>query len=186
MKILLKFYPAILIIIFILSCNFSAKLSNPLINSYYTYPINESPYPKSFMQIAAFSSEKAYLTDLESIEEFKAAHSNASFFLPRDKEDFFKEKFSEAVKNDNEKNSSNIIVEQITEDKQRIEVHIVGSKSSGITKYEATDREIFPLTYAELNLGSAFYLVLTSLICGGLGCVIFNYFFKKFINAKAA
>jgi hypothetical protein len=185
MKVLVKLYPLLIIVVFIFSCAFSAKLSNSFLDRLSETTIEESKYPKSWMRIIAFSSGKLFITDLDELEEFKRAHTDYSFLLPNKDDDNFNKMLVETVQKDNYKNYPNVSVTQISENEQEIYFEIVGSKSSGATKYIANNKLITPLSYTESNFVGTFIAFCFGIIGGIIAIFIFRAIFNKYIKPKA-
>jgi hypothetical protein len=184
MKVLVKLYPLLIIVVFIFSCAFSANLSNSFLDRLSERTIEESQYPKSWMRIIAFSAGKLFITNLDELEEFKRTHSDYSFLLPNQDDENFNKMLVETVQKDNYKNYPNVSVTQISENEQEIYFEIVGNKSSGATKYIANNKSITPLSYTESNLVTAFIDVTFGVIGGVLGIFIFKFIFNKYIKIK--
>jgi hypothetical protein len=185
MKVLVKLYPLLIIVVFIFSCVLSGRLTNSFVDNYSTTTIEESQYPKYWMKIIAFSSGKLFVTDLDGLEEFKRTHTDYSFLIPNQDDSAFNKILVETVQKDNYKNYPNVSVKKINENEQEIEFTIVGSKSSGSTKYIARSKSITPISYTESNLVSAFIAVTFGIIGGLLGIIIFKAIFNKYIKPKA-
>jgi hypothetical protein len=185
MKILVKLYPLLIIVVFIFSCAFSAKLSNSFLDRLSATTIEESQYPKYWMRIIAFSSGKLFITNLDELKEFKRTHTDYSFLLPNQDNSTFNKILVETVQKENYKNYPNVSVTQISENEQEIYFEIVGSKSSGATKYQVNDKSITPISYTESNLVTAFIDVIFGIIGGVLGIFIFKAIFNKYIKPKA-
>jgi hypothetical protein len=185
MKVLVKLYPLLIIVVFIFSCAFSAKMSNSFLDRLSATTIEESQYPKSWMRIIAFSSGKLYITDLDHLEEFKRTHTDYSFLLPNQDDENFSKMLIETVQKDNYRLSPNVSVRQISENEQEIYFEIVGNKSSGATKYIANSKSITPLSYTESNFVGTFIAFCFGIIGGIVGIFIFRAIFNKYIKPKA-
>ncbi len=185
MKILEKLYPLLIIVVFIFSCVFSTRLTNTFVDRYSTTPIEESQYPKFWMQIIAFSSGKLFITNLDELGEFKRTHIDYSFLIPNQDDENFNKMLVETVQKKNYKNYPNVSVKQISENEQEIYFEIVGSKSSGATKYRVNSKLITPISYTESNLVTAFIAVSFGIIGGIVGIFIFRAIFKKYIKTNA-
>jgi hypothetical protein len=185
MKALVKLYPLLIIIIFIASCYLSTKISVPLLKTWHTIAIDKSNYPKYSARVVVVDSDDIDEVFIENLDKYKDEHPNYSFLIPKEREEYFRNKINEKVNTRNRESSTQLRVEQIGENKQLIEYEMDGDKRSYLTKYEATEKEIVPLTFVlfDIILGCEFFFI--GIMVGAICCGIFKFIFNKYIKSKA-
>jgi hypothetical protein len=185
MKVLVKLYPLLIIVVFIASCFLSGKIAFPIIENNRTYSVNNSPYPASWMKIVVFTENNAEEVSSDDLEVYKKEHSDYSFLLKKDKEDFYKAKLLESVRANNYQNTPKLIVEQIDDKTQLIEFRSLGDDSDHFTKYRATDKEVQILSFTRIDRGAACEVFIISIFSGLICCGIFKFIFNRYIKPKA-
>jgi hypothetical protein len=174
-----------MVVIFIASCHLSTKVSIPLLKTWHTIAINKSTYPKGWAKIVAVDSDDIDELYLENLDKYKEEHPNYSFLIPKEREEYFRTKINEKVKARNRENSTQLRVEQLNENKQLIEYEMNGDRRSYLTKYEATEKEVVPLTVAEYDIKLACEFFFIGILVGAISCGIFKFIFNKYIRPKA-
>jgi hypothetical protein len=185
MKILVKLYPLLIILVFIASCLISSKLSVTTVIELFTYPLSEHSLDIYDARVLVIQSDDIEEVFLYKLDEYKQTHSDYSFLIPKDKIEFFTAKIDENVTKKNWESRARLKVEQIEENKQLIEYTMDRDRRSYITKYEAADIEVFPISITVFDIKSAFLLLPIGIFSGIICCCIFKYFFKRYIKTNA-
>jgi hypothetical protein len=185
MKVLVKLYPLLIVAVFIASCFLSTKISVPLLNIRHTIAIDKTNYPKYSARVVVIDSDDIDEVMLEKLDEYKKEHPNYSFLIPKEREEYFRNKINEKVNKNNWESTTRLRVEHITENKQLIEYEMDGDRRSYLTKYEATDKDIIPLSFALFDMGFGCELLIIGIVSGFLCCSVFKFIFNKYIKPKA-
>jgi hypothetical protein len=123
-----------------------------------------------FFPIVAILPERAEIITIESLPDFKAKNPNYSFLVPNEKESLINEQLEKFQTEQYRKGIPHIKVEQISKDKQKIELEI---QSDGFifSKYKASDKEVEPMSYKAAGPAFIFFP------CGLTFVIVFAGFF---------
>lgn len=153
---------AFLITAFILSWNyFESRMQRDASN------------PESF-PVVVITPEKSEVVWLDNLEQYKQDNQDYSFLVPEGKKNLINEQLQEDQMRRRGKGSPRIIARNITESKQLIEFEIIGD---GLfpSRYEATDKDIKPLTFTLSGPLFVFLPCGTTLVIGFIGFVLLQF-----------
>lgn len=177
----INLYALIPIFVFIFSCGLSARISSPMLESFFEVPIAESDL--HYAKVVAISTNNVYATPLDEIESFKSQHEEFSFLIPTAEESKITRKLNQTVeRTTSQKNTIHLKITDISETEQIIEYTVERSKSSTTFKYRASKSVILPVSIKHLNLIWAFWGGFFGLIGGIIGLAIFRIVFRKPID----
>jgi hypothetical protein len=183
MKLLVKFSPLLFFLVFMSCCLATQEITLPSLNKSYAMPIETSPY-RMFAEVLVLVKGKVEYVRLGELEDFKRNNPNYAFLIPYE---IYSKPLEQLSNGGTVRNDLNfqVKVEQLSTERQLIAFKSIADKSTWETTYEATDKEVFPKTFANRDMGMGFWMLIYGIIGGTIGFFIFKLFFNKYIKPKA-
>ncbi|HRH45633.1 MAG TPA: hypothetical protein PKY82_28595 [Pyrinomonadaceae bacterium] len=132
--------------------------------------------------VLVFTPDNVEVIQYGNLDEYLREHQDYSFLLPTDKIEIYHTKLVENSQKSNLKNQVSLNVEQISNNRQSIELRIDGNRRNSVTRYEATDKEIFLKTSLTENLFTEFPFLLIVISIGFVCALLTRFVLKKSIN----
>ena len=128
----------------------------------------------TYFPVIVFTPEKSEAVLLDKLEQYKQNNQNYSFLVPDGKEDLINKQLREDQMRRHGKGTPRVTAKNIAEGKQLIEFEIVGD-GLFLSRYEATDKDIKPLTF---TLSGPLFVLLpcgTTLVFGFIGYLLLQF-----------
>ncbi|MEP6902734.1 MAG: hypothetical protein ABJA66_13365, partial [Actinomycetota bacterium] len=179
MKVILKLIVFfVFAFIFFSSCFGTARLTAKYLEEKNTRSVENNPSP--YFWIMAFKGNDVQTIHFEELEDFKKSNRDYSFLVPKDKSEYFNQKFAD----NRSKPMFEFDVEQLSEDRQLIKLTSAGSTTSGKDWYEATNKEVFPKKSWVSGYGEVFPLLGIGFLGGTIPCLVFFFIYRRFIKPR--
>ena len=190
MKELIKLLtPFLLIGVFIVSCVGTDKILHGLFYESSFVAINESNIKSTEVitvnAVLVFTPpDNVEAVNYYLLEPYLMDHKEYSFLMPKDEFKEYEAKLVESVQKHNWENYPVLKVEQISPDRQAIELRVNGDKRNYVTRYEATDKNIYLTSFKKEDLGSECHYMLIGILVGVMCIYLVKFLLKKFVNSQ--
>lgn len=173
--------PSILIGVFLLTSFIAGRIIYPFWAESRFVPIDNSN--SQWVNILVLTPDNAEIIKYGDFNEYLKEHKEYSFTIPNDRLENYHKKLFENLQKANSKSSLNLKIVQLSNNRQSIELRIDGNRRNLVTRYEATEKEIFLKAFLTESLFTEFPLFLIAIGIGGLFTLFTNLLLKRFLIA---
>jgi hypothetical protein len=158
-KLILAFgFIAFLILVFTISWKyFERKVESDISN------VKVTEFP-----VVVIAPEKSEIILLDSLETYKRNNPTYSFLVPSGKEELINQQLEKSQRERGAKGKPQVRAKPVSEGKQSIELEIFGD-GFFLARYEATEREVKPLTLKMSGAGFVFLPCASTFFFGFIG-----------------
>ena len=172
--------PFILVGVFLVTCFVAGKIFHPFWAESRFIPIDNSN--ANWVNILVFTPDNAQIIQYGNLTEYLKEHRDYSFVVPAEKLEFYDAKLFENFQKSNLKSQISLNIVRFSNNRQSIELRIDGSRRNFVTRYEATDKEIFLKSFLTESLFTELPFFLIVLIISVLFTLITHLLLKKIVS----
>lgn len=174
--------PSLLLGVFLSTFFIAGRIIYPFWSESRFVPIDNSN--SDLVNILVVTPDNAEIVKFGELNKYLKEHKESSFTIPNDKLENYHQKLFENFQKANLKSSLSLKVVQLSSNRQSIELKIDGNRRNLITRYEATEKEIFLKTFLTENLFTELPLLLIAIGIGGLFTLFTYLLLKRFLITR--